>query len=232
MEFQLAPYHRNIPEAELVADLRAVAERFPDQPLTHALYNEHGRFHSATLHSRLGGWESALAMVGRQRPHPYAATTEQLFANLESVWRQLGCPPRQIDMVPPLSRYGAHLYARRFGGYRKALEAFVIAIHARPGSPAMAGTGETQGPIPRFASPQHKTSRTITWRLRFLTLRRDQFRCRACGRSPASEPGVKLHVDHVIPWTQGGETVLDNLQCLCQDCNGGKYNLAWKENAG
>jgi hypothetical protein len=231
MQFELGPYHRNIPEDELVADLRAVAERFPDQPLTHALYNEHGRFHSATLHSRLGGWEKALALVGRQRPHPYAATTEELFANLESIWRQLGRPPRQIDMVPPLSRYGAHLYARRFGGYRKALEAFVIAINAHPNGRLDSDPNTPPTPVHVMALI-HKTSRTITWRLRFLALRRDGFRCCACGHSPANEPGVKLHVDHVIPWTAGGETVLENLQCLCESCNCGKSNLNWKAKGG
>ena len=69
----------------------------------------------------------------------------------------------------------------------------------------------------------------MNWRLRFLTLRRDGFRCKACGRSPANEPGVELEVDHVVAWSEGGETVLENLQSLCQRCNGGKSNLPFIE---
>ena len=70
------------------------------------------------------------------------------------------------------------------------------------------------------------------WRLRFLTLRRDCFRCRACGRSPAVDAAVRLQVDHIVPWNHGGQTVLDNLQCLCQACNGGKSDLAAEEESG
>ena len=43
--------------------------------------------------------------------------------------------------------------------------------------------------------------------------------------SPATNPSTILHVDHIIPWSQGGETVIDNLQTLCSDCNLGKGAL-------
>ncbi|WP_343324290.1 HNH endonuclease signature motif containing protein [Streptococcus sp. Marseille-P8640] len=36
---------------------------------------------------------------------------------------------------------------------------------------------------------------------------------------------VVLHVDHIIPWSKGGETVLGNLQTLCSKCNLGKSDL-------
>jgi 5-methylcytosine-specific restriction endonuclease McrA len=35
---------------------------------------------------------------------------------------------------------------------------------------------------------------------------------------------VTLHVDHINPWSLGGETTLDNLQVLCNACNIGKGN--------
>ncbi|MCW5775769.1 MAG: HNH endonuclease [Phycisphaeraceae bacterium] len=31
-----------------------------------------------------------------------------------------------------------------------------------------------------------------------------------------------LHVDHILAWSNGGETVLANLQTLCDRCNLGK----------
>jgi len=72
--------------------------------------------------------------------------------------------------------------------------------------------------------PQRKrrTGRSPNLRVRFAVLQRDRFTCRSCGRSPSSDPGVTLHVDHVTPYSKGGETVLANLQTLCQDCNLGK----------
>ena len=77
--------------------------------------------------------------------------------------------------------------------------------------------------LSRLASqPRHKTSRTISDRMRFLVLKRDNYKCCACGASPAKDPSVVLHVDHIIPWSKGGETTLDNLQTLCSKCNLGK----------
>jgi 5-methylcytosine-specific restriction endonuclease McrA len=37
--------------------------------------------------------------------------------------------------------------------------------------------------------------------------------------------GVRLHVDHVKPWSKDGETVLENLQILCNVCNIGKGDV-------
>ena len=56
-------------------------------------------------------------------------------------------------------------------------------------------------------------------------MHRDNFKCCKCGKSPAKDPSVELHVDHIIPWAKGGETVLENLQTLCSDCNLGKSDL-------
>lgn len=58
-------------------------------------------------------------------------------------------------------------------------------------------------------------------KLRAEVLRRDQSRCRMCGRTAQVVP---LHVDHIIPVSKGGKTSLENLQTLCQDCNLGKSN--------
>ena len=59
---------------------------------------------------------------------------------------------------------------------------------------------------------KHKTKRSINWRLRFLVMRRDNFKCKNCGRSPSTYPSTILHVDHVKAWVNGGETVLENLR--------------------
>ena len=57
-------------------------------------------------------------------------------------------------------------------------------------------------------------------------MKRDNFKCCMCGRSPSTTIGLELHIDHIIPWSMGGETVIDNLQTLCSDCNLGKSNLS------
>ncbi|OGL29634.1 hypothetical protein A3E76_06285 [Candidatus Saccharibacteria bacterium RIFCSPHIGHO2_12_FULL_44_22] len=65
-------------------------------------------------------------------------------------------------------------------------------------------------------------TRTIPLSLRVKVLSRDKFRCVFCGKSPAIDVGTILHIDHIKPFSKGGENTLDNLQTLCQDCNLGK----------
>ena len=62
----------------------------------------------------------------------------------------------------------------------------------------------------------------VTRAMRYDVLRRDDFHCVRCGRG--REDGVKLYVDHIVPVSRGGKTVMSNLQTLCEDCNCGKGN--------
>jgi hypothetical protein len=59
----------------------------------------------------------------------------------------------------------------------------------------------------------------VSKRLRFEILKRDQNRCKNCGRGPDE---VVLNVDHVIPVSLGGKDDPTNLRTLCRDCNSGK----------
>lgn len=57
---------------------------------------------------------------------------------------------------------------------------------------------------------------------RFTILNRDGFTCQYCGTSPRNNPGCVLHVDHVLPLSQGGSNDPDNLITACELCNLGK----------
>ena len=72
------------------------------------------------------------------------------------------------------------------------------------------------------ATQNKRSTRVISDKLRYQVLKRDDFKCCACGASPAKDPAVDLHIDHIIPWSKGGETTLANLQTLCSRCNIGK----------
>jgi 5-methylcytosine-specific restriction endonuclease McrA len=67
-----------------------------------------------------------------------------------------------------------------------------------------------------------ETSRFIKLGLRFRVLSRDNFTCQYCGNSPRKDDTVTLHLDHIIPFSQGGKTTFDNLITSCQECNLGK----------
>ena len=58
--------------------------------------------------------------------------------------------------------------------------------------------------------------------IRYNVLKRDNFTCVLCGAT--ARDGAKLQVDHIIPVSKGGKTVMSNLQTLCEKCNKGKNN--------
>ena len=56
--------------------------------------------------------------------------------------------------------------------------------------------------------------------IRYNVFQRDNYTCQICGAT--AKDGAKLHVDHIIPVSKGGKTVMSNLQILCDRCNIGK----------
>ncbi len=62
----------------------------------------------------------------------------------------------------------------------------------------------------------------MTSSLRNMIKERDNYTCQYCGNSTNVEPNLLLEVDHIIPVSKGGCTVIDNLQTLCWKCNRAK----------
>ncbi len=221
MKFELEKFHRNTSDKELIADLKRVASDLRKSP-TIDEYNERGAYHSTTLTRRFGSWFKVLENAGLSRTRsPLNIPEEELFKNLEEIWTKLGRQPRYQELQKPLSKYSAGTYKNRFGSWTNALEKFVAYINnEKKYSSERAIKKLTTEPLTR-----HKTKRSINWRLRFLVMKRDNFKCKKCGRSPATDPKIILHVDHKKAWANGGETVLENLETLCSKCNIGKSNL-------
>ena len=222
MKFELEEYHRNTSDEELIADLRRVADELKKGSATIDEYNERGNYHSATLARRFGSWSEALERAGLQMNRsPLNISEEELFQNLEEIWIKLGRQPRYTETQKPLSKYSVSTYGNRFGTWRKALEKFVTYINNEKNI----SSEEAIKNLEIEPNTRHKTQRNINWRLRFIVMSRDNFKCKKCGRSPATDPTIILHVDHKKAWANGGETVLENLETLCSVCNVGKSNL-------
>ncbi|MGO9569504.1 MAG: homing endonuclease associated repeat-containing protein [Desulfomonilaceae bacterium] len=216
LKFELKPYNKYITDQELLDDLRRVASELGTNKVRYEQYPQYGRCASRVFETRFGSWNEALAAAGLQVTQRVNIPELELFENLERVWRTLGRQPRRQEMRRPLSEFSGGTYAGRFGGWRAALEAFVSFANSAADDPQ-----EVLG------NPGHglKTPRFPDLRLRFRVLSRDSFKCQACGRSPATEHGVQLHVDHVIPWSLGGSTTAENLRTLCERCNIGKGDM-------
>jgi len=62
--------------------------------------------------------------------------------------------------------------------------------------------------------------------LRQRIIERDGLRCVYCDEDLAD---AEIHMDHVIPESQGGETTYNNLQVTCRKCNLAKGVLTESE---
>lgn len=73
--------------------------------------------------------------------------------------------------------------------------------------------------------------RGISPQLRNEILERNGYTCRSCGAGPGDlDPfnqsrKVRLHIDHILPRSQGGTDSKDNLRVLCSACNQGRSNI-------
>jgi hypothetical protein len=198
---------------EILADMRRVASEFGASRLPARLYQSYGKYSHTTASKRYGSWNAALTAAGLQVLNEMNVSDDDLFGNIEQLWVRLGRQPRKRELLPPMSHYSERPYTRRFGAWRQALEAFV--------QWAEIASDKDFQPLDK-SHGRRRTSRDPNSALRWRVANRDGFRCRHCGKSPAINAGVTLHIDHIIPWSKGGETVLENLQTLCSECNIGK----------
>ncbi len=219
MKFQLNEYKRNISQDDLVADLKRVALETGKDKLTTKDYKKFGGKYSIDSFSKkIGSWFDCLELAGLDKTRSLLnRPDEELFENIKDVWVTLGKQPSYDDMDLGFSKFRASTYARRFGSWRKALEEFVDFINQNADENTLKQTESTVS--------KNKTPRQINWRLRFLVMRRDNFKCKLCGASPATDPTIILHVDHILPYSKGGQTIMENLQTSCSKCNLGKSDL-------
>jgi len=217
-----------ISDEDLLSDLKKVSDTLKKQTLTQSEYKEFGKYSLYSFVDRFGSWFKSLEKAGLEKTRELKISTDDLFKNLEEVWTKLGRQPYITDIVKPLSKYAKDAYPRRFGSWQKALEAFVQYINENSDS-IIDEEKKTEEIIPTNEKIsevfKHKTTRNINWRLRFIVMKRDNFKCKKCGRSPSTDQTVILHIDHMKPYLKGGETDLENLETLCSVCNLGKSDL-------
>jgi hypothetical protein len=85
--------HRDVPDRELVRDLRRVARATGRRRVTSVLYAERGTFAPNTLARRFGSWNAALRAAGLPVTQHWRVPDAVLLQNLADVWRKLGRQP-------------------------------------------------------------------------------------------------------------------------------------------
>lgn len=227
-------------------DMQLVANKLNKEYITARDYKQFGKFDLSATFRKYGSWNIMLQKAGL-KPTPYRLgkgkeiTDEELFQDIERVWIKLGRQPTINDVKNGEFNFAQNTFTRRFGGWRGALEAFVKYINSEDVSEDLnedvpdSTSNEIITPESNSQSAKsqhsttHKTRRDINLRLRFKVMARDNFKCCKCGRSPATDPTVVLHVDHKYPWVKGGETTMENLETTCKECNLGKGDLVFEE---
>lgn len=213
----------------ILLDIQRAARKLKKQTISTREYLMLGNFSVDVIKYHFGSWENAVNSAGLTYKKYHKPTKRDLLENLKNAWLLLGRQPLCKEMKQPLSAYGKNEYAKQFGSWNKALLAFAEYVNQDKSENGM--RVKINEPVKRKEKPKakkirpHKTPRTINYKMRHIILERDSYRCCACGRSPANEDGVKLQIDHIKPWSQGGETIPQNLQTLCMECNIGKGDL-------
>jgi 5-methylcytosine-specific restriction endonuclease McrA len=218
---------------ELIAELRRVAEKLGVKKMTMEMFNTHASINPETIRRRFGSWWKAMQRAGLEiSNHGKRHSDNDYFENLLAVWTHHGRQPSYGEMDKPPSTISSGAYEAKWGTWRKALVAFIERVNSDIRASAPKSDEVETEQIPSTSPLRRRTRaackrrdedrRTITLGLRYDILRRDHFRCVICGRSPSTDLGCHLHVDHIKPFSAGGPTVIDNLQTLCERCNLGK----------
>ncbi len=228
---------KRISDKVLIKDLLRVAELLEKKIVTSTEYYEHGRYSFPTITERFGTWSNFVDKASlEQTGFIRKIEDEELFTEIERIWTTLGRQPTTTDMKKGISKHSLDTFTRRFGGWRNALSGFIEYIKSDDDNSSTynkdssyaeeveVSTKEIEVTKPIKLTPK-RTPRNINLKLRFKVLVRDNFKCCYCGASPAKDPNVILHVDHILPWSKGGETVWENLKAACSTCNFGKNNL-------
>ena len=210
-------FHFNKPnygltDEEIVDDVIRVKEELGGDTLLMREYFAHGKYGKKAIWNHFGSWNNLLDMLGlpktRLNKH---LNREDIFAIIEKLWLDLGHQPTLRDFEGR-THHTKKIIIRNFGSWSGCLRAFCDYKET--------GKSNFSGNIP--LEDKHTTSREPSLSLRYKVLKRDHFRCAICGKSPSADSSIELHIDHKKPYSAGGETVLDNLQTLCQHCNLGK----------
>jgi hypothetical protein len=219
----VAPRFNSVTRDELIAKLQMFAKDHPNTPAT---LNDIAKIldvHTSTLSGKFGKWVDLLNEAGiSPAAHGRRYTDDECYENIVNLWTHYGRQPNFAELKQPPSKVGSKAYISRWGGWRAALGAFIKHINQEGNINTIPITQKPNTDILNTPPSSNITPRSISLGLRYKVLCRDNFKCVICGRSPAKDHSIELHVDHIFPWSKGGKNTEGNLRTLCFDCNLGK----------
>jgi exonuclease VII small subunit len=222
---------KKLTDEEVLQELKRIAQKLGQDFVTQANVTVHSDIISgSTVVYRFGSWENGTKKAGLENSPGYKRkfSDEEYFENLLNVWTHYGRQPKYGEMKKPPSLISPKTYESHFGTWRKALEAFVKRMNREDDETEQVLKSnkyeEETNPETKKQITTAPDRRNISLGLRYKVMSRDKFKCVKCGSSPATNHNCQLQIDHIIPFSKGGKTILDNLQTLCENCNLGKGN--------
>lgn len=226
------------PEEKILNELEKAAKYFNYIEFGRRDFDKMANISSSAVRKHFeGSWTKAMVTLKRHLqqkgldlvPRPYAPnrifSDKELFDEMERVWHKVGQRPSRIEWEISKPKISYNTYKKRFGGWQKACLKF---IEYKMGGDILAKDfilpDIAKHKVDRMNKAEYKQedSRNISLSSRLEVLSRDNFRCVYCGKSPATDIGTKLHIDHKVPFSKGGKSTVENLQTLCEECNYGK----------
>lgn len=234
-----------IPREKIIVELEKVAKHFNYTDFKQDDFDKMADINYYTVYREFGPWKNVMEFLAdhfKSKGIDFKITTrrsshtvQEMFDEMERICMQLGHRPSRNEwtFLKPKICYDS-IY-RRFGGRTKACLKF---IEYKSGGVISAGDEQREEIGKEIESTPNEArkaksagkqkiiekTRTISLNIRVRVLSRDNFRCVFCGKSPATDIGTKLHIDHIVLFSKGGTNSSENLQTLCEQCNLGKSN--------
>lgn len=234
MDFKFdRPRLNKIPREKIVQELENAAKIFNYITFGKRDFDKVANINHVTVIRTFGSWNKAIDFLkehlkkGNKELLPRGGkyfSEKDLFDEMERVWLLIGHRPSKTEWFASNPKYSYATYRRYFNGWTNAC---LKLIEHKMGN-EVSTDSDKNGFLPEQSKQKieikTEDTRTIPLGVRLKVLDRDKFRCIFCGRSPAIDIGVQLHIDHIIPFSNGGKSTLENLQTLCLECNLGKSN--------
>lgn len=209
---------KRISDEEYFEDLRRVAEILQSDTVPYNEYIKNSKHCATNIFQRFKKWNTALELAGLCATgfSKDRISEQECLDEIERIWLLLGRQPTSSDIIKGnISKFSIDTYKRRFGSWRKALEAFVkykneidedVNCHdtlannrsldndCKDSFPKKNINCEIQLQVKNC----HGTSLNVNDCLRLEIMKGDHSKWCICVSSPAEDLTVKLHVDATV----------------------------------
>ncbi|MCL4366703.1 HNH endonuclease [Patescibacteria group bacterium] len=240
-KFELRKYQGSkIKRDRIISELETVARNNNYTDFRQDDFDKVASISSYTVYREFGSWQNAMNFLVKHlhskgidfklTSRRTSYSDKELFGEMERIWIKIGHQPSKDEWLGSDYKISYDTYPRHFGSWQNACLKFIesksgnVTVSDDNNKSELTKEVKQVGGMEREYVRSSSDSRTISLSLRLKVLSRDQFRCVFCGKSPATDIGTKLHIDHMIPFSKGGKSTIENLQTLCEECNLGKSN--------